>query len=180
MPRHRLKRKGFTAVFSSQSGTTIVEILLALSIAGAVIAAGFAAVNRSTQSVQQSQERSEAVKVAESQIEQVRSLFSSDEDTDVEQITGSDSGSFCINQLGEVEEFGLAFSLVDSSAEQANIIENLNDAFPSECFYDDRYGMHLEYLQEENRLITTVRWQRIGGGVDQVELVYGLYEIIDD
>lgn len=157
-----------------QSGSTIVEVLLALAISGAVISTAFVAVNQSTQSVRQSQERSEAVKVAESQIEAVRSRFSNQNELAVDEM--NNAMGFCIAESGDVVDFGV-FSLVDFNDDEIDVFNNLSN-FDEDCFFDNYHGVHMFY--EDNRLTTTVRWERIGGGVDQVRLMYGLYEVIDD
>lgn len=158
----------------SQTGSTIVEVLLALAISGAVISGAFVAVNQSTQSVQQSQERSEAVKVAESQIESVRSRFTNENVAAVEEIKSA--MGFCISNSGDVVDFGI-FSLSDFNDDIINILDNLLN-FPEECFHDGRYGVHMSYASD--RLTTTIRWERLGGGIDQVRLIYGFHEVIDD
>lgn len=53
-------------------GDTIVEVMLALSVLGAVIVGGYSIATRSLNGVRVSQERGEALKIAEGQIETVR------------------------------------------------------------------------------------------------------------
>ena len=53
----------------SQRGDTIIEVLLAMSVIGLVIGASFGIANRSGQIGQDAQERSEALKLAETQVE---------------------------------------------------------------------------------------------------------------
>lgn len=52
-----------------QRGDTIVEVLLAMTVIGAVLGASFGIANRSAQTGQAARERTEALKIAESQIE---------------------------------------------------------------------------------------------------------------
>lgn len=160
---------------SKQQGNTIVEVLLALAISGAVIATAIASVNNSTQSVQQYQERTEAVKVAESQLEAVRARFSSESEAVINDIKSSPG--FCVVD-SSIQEFGLS-GIVDFSDPVDNVIQNLSSGFPSDCFFDERYGAHMIYDDSQNRLTITVRWLRVGGGVDQVRIVYGLHEVIN-
>lgn len=52
-----------------QRGDTIIEVLLAMSVIGLVIGASFGIANRSVRIGQDAQERSEALKLAETQVE---------------------------------------------------------------------------------------------------------------
>ncbi len=57
----------------NQVGDTMVEVLLALLIVSSVIAASYVSADRSLSGTRQSQERGEALKAAESQVEQIKS-----------------------------------------------------------------------------------------------------------
>lgn len=57
----------------NQAGDTIVEVLIALAVLGAIIGGGYAVATRSLNGVQVAQERTEATKVAEGQLEAIRS-----------------------------------------------------------------------------------------------------------
>ncbi len=55
-----------------QRGDTIVEVLICLAIMGMVVASSYAIANRSQVGIRNSQERAEATKLAEMQVERVR------------------------------------------------------------------------------------------------------------
>jgi len=57
----------------SQVGDTMIEVLLALLVVSSVIGASYVSANRSLSGTRQSQERGEALKAAESQVEQIKS-----------------------------------------------------------------------------------------------------------
>jgi type II secretory pathway pseudopilin PulG len=61
----------------SNKGDTIVEFMLALSVLGLIIVGGYSIATRSLNGVRVSQERGEALKIAEAQIETVRQKISS-------------------------------------------------------------------------------------------------------
>ena len=61
-----------------QRGDTIVEVLLAMSVVGLVLGTAFGIANRSVNLGQDAQERTEALKLAESQLELLKSRYSSD------------------------------------------------------------------------------------------------------
>lgn len=52
-----------------QNGDTIVEVLMAVAIVSTVLVGAFVATNRSSQTTRTAQERGEALKLAESQVE---------------------------------------------------------------------------------------------------------------
>lgn len=57
-------------------GDTIIEVLLALSVLGTIIGGGYSVATRSLNGVRISQERSEATKIAEGQLEALKATFS--------------------------------------------------------------------------------------------------------
>lgn len=58
-----------------QAGDTIVEVLLAMSVIGLILGMAFGIANKSVQIGQDAQERAEALKIAESQLEVFKSEF---------------------------------------------------------------------------------------------------------
>ena len=58
-----------------QLGDTIVEVLLAMSVIGLILGMAFGIANRSVRMGQDAQERAEALKIAESQLEVFKSEF---------------------------------------------------------------------------------------------------------
>lgn len=65
---HKIKR-----LSANQSGDTIIEVLIATVVVAAVLVGTYAAVNRSYLALRDTQERTQSVKIAESQIESLRS-----------------------------------------------------------------------------------------------------------
>ena len=61
----------------SNGGDTIVEVLIAIAVVSAVLGGAFVSANRSLNMSRQSQERGEALKLAEGQVERVKSLGTS-------------------------------------------------------------------------------------------------------
>ncbi|MDB5166053.1 MAG: hypothetical protein JWM37_125 [Candidatus Saccharibacteria bacterium] len=58
---------------SNQRGDTIVEVLIALAVVAVVIVSAFAITNRSNKAIQSAQEADQATKLAQSQVEFLRS-----------------------------------------------------------------------------------------------------------
>lgn len=61
----------FKRLNQSNSGDTIVEVLIAVAIVGSVLTGAFAISNRSLQQVRMAQEQTEAQKIASSQVERL-------------------------------------------------------------------------------------------------------------
>lgn len=61
-----------------QTGDTIIEVMVCMAIAGAAISAAYSISNRSLNRVRQSQERTEALKLAEQQAERLKALLAQD------------------------------------------------------------------------------------------------------
>lgn len=74
-----------------ESGDTLVEVILAVAIISLVISGAFVLTNRSLQAERDSQERVSALKLAETQTEEVRALST----TDPVALFGA-SANFCI------------------------------------------------------------------------------------
>ena len=60
-----------------QRGDTIVEVLISIAVVSMVLAGAFVVTNRSLQATRSAQERSIALKLAESQLEQIKGIVSS-------------------------------------------------------------------------------------------------------
>lgn len=74
----------------SERGDTIVEVLIAIAVIGSVLGSAYAIVSRNTQSYQQVNEHTEALKIAEGQLERLRNV------DNVTQVPFT--GSFCFKQ----------------------------------------------------------------------------------
>lgn len=61
-----------------QRGDTIVEVLISIAVVALVLAGAFIATNRSLQATRSAQERVNALKLGESQIEQIKGLAATD------------------------------------------------------------------------------------------------------
>jgi len=82
-----------------QRGDTIVEVLLAVAVLGAVLGGAFVAANRNSLVNRSSQERLEAVKVGEAQLERLKAMAAS---ADSSSTIFSAPANFCIDQLNTI------------------------------------------------------------------------------
>lgn len=74
----------------NSTGDTIVEVLIAIAVVSLVLAGAFTSTRRSANSTRTSQESGEALKLAESQVEQIKSAI----DNNTPDVLGA--GNFCL------------------------------------------------------------------------------------
>lgn len=137
-------------------GDTIVEVLISIAVVSAVLGGAYAVVNRTTQNSQQSKEHSQALKVAETQIEQLRSLSL---------LPGDDRNQFCIRG-------GLARNITDSSI-TASPLEDKSKY--TDCKFSDGSVVDRFYVtitKNGKAYKVTVWWDGATGNKDVVELAY--------
>lgn len=80
----------------SKRGDTIIEVMLAMAIIGLVLAAAYATAARNLRTSRFTQERTEALKIAEGQIELMKSLSGSSRDL----LYPPESAEFCLPAAG--------------------------------------------------------------------------------
>ena len=71
--------RGSQAAGNRERGDTLVEVMVAIVIVATVIGGAYVVSNRSLQSTRGAQERGNALKLAEAQIEQLKSIISQDD-----------------------------------------------------------------------------------------------------
>lgn len=85
----------------AQRGDTIIEVLLSMSIIGMVLGSAFGIANRSVRLGEDAQERTEALKIAESQLEIFKTYYNSSNPSDSAIKTAirakTESMPFCID-----------------------------------------------------------------------------------
>ncbi|MDQ3123610.1 MAG: prepilin-type N-terminal cleavage/methylation domain-containing protein [bacterium] len=79
----------------NQSGDTIVEVLIAVAIISMVLAVAYATMNRNIQTMRDNQERSEAAKLAQGQVEALKQAWGTT--TGRQSINLRINGPFCIS-----------------------------------------------------------------------------------
>ena len=138
-------------------GDTIVEVLIALAVLLAVIVGAYVSANKSQHASQASQERAEAVKAAESQIERVKAY----------RATGNTpTGIFCMKDDNTPDA-----SIPSGSAFGSNLE---GDTFPysTQC-NNGRYNVAVNEDSPNYEIL--VRWERSGGGRDQINMYYRVH-----
>ncbi len=161
----------------SPKGDTIVEVLIALAVLGVVMTAGYAISTRSLSSVRAAQERSEALKIAESQLELLRNKIYElggvpNEDIKVDPpetafcFDGVDIRKFDIDPINKIEDYA-----GHSEASHCIINQLYHIAIESDDItYTTPGGIDIEEL----KYTVNVFWEPISGSdqLQQVKLSY--------
>lgn len=83
-----------------QAGDTIVEVLLAILVVSTILGGAFVSARRSQTGIRQTEERVEALKVAEAQIERIRTLSKSSSGTAL--FTPTAPYTFCVDTTNQL------------------------------------------------------------------------------
>lgn len=133
-----------------QHGDTIVEVLLAMLIVSSVLGGAYVSANRSSNTNRQSQERGEALKLVEAQLEKLKVFIT-------KQPLPAEGTIFCIDNPTSVHV--LEASCPTSGA--ANYKTTIKRAASP----------------NENNYTITSQWDRVGGGAtkEQIKMTYRVY-----
>jgi type II secretory pathway pseudopilin PulG len=145
-------------LIQSQKGDTIVEVLIAIAVMTSVLGGAFVMTNRSLQDTRTAQERVNAVKLVESQIELVKNVVATNPDS----LFGAGvPAAYCINSSGTVLSSTNAACKVDGSGAATTTQPAFN----------------LAITRSGNTFTATNSWTSIrGGGNNTVQMKYRAYE----
>lgn len=146
------------SLIHSQKGDTIVEVLIAIAVMTSVLGGAFVMTNRSLQNTRTAQERVNAVKLAESQVELIKNVVATNPDA----IFGAGvPAAYCINSAGTVLTSTNAACKVDGAG-------NATTTQPA---------FNLSITRSSNTFTVTNSWVSIrGGGNNSVQMKYRAYE----
>jgi prepilin-type N-terminal cleavage/methylation domain-containing protein len=158
-----------------QRGDTIVEVLIAMAVLGLVLASAFAISNRSYATGLNAQERNEALKVAESQIELLRIASNATDDSvlDADPDPLATNPLFCIDPAGDDLE-RINFDDSATVSDQGDLDPSI---YPPGCISgtNDRYYISIEQTPDSSGATTggqifsvRVYWESILGGVSNI------------
>lgn len=143
----------------SQHGDTIVEVLIAIAVAGAVLGGAYTLINSNIKSNQLAQERTSAVKVAESQLELLRAYLNNGGTLP--------TGNFCFRESNQ-----------RILAINANIPSSTDSDYPGDCRFDDGSATN-RYLtgikSDANKFTVYVNWDDPTGSRAQASIAYKAY-----
>lgn len=150
----------------SERGDTIVEVLIAIAVASSVLGVAYATMNRNLIIMRNNQERTEATKIAQAQIESLKSRLETPSGRAEIEPLGNDD-PFCINIGTGVIDY-LSVSVPGPNLDT----DDLSPAAYESCissFY--RYVVRRDTPAGETFTIT-VRWESFGSGRGQVIMTY--------
>ena len=140
----------------SQSGDTIVEVLIALIIIAVILTGAYVASNRSLNTSRASQERGEATKLVEGQLEQLKVLGA---------LAPTTAQPFCLDPSNNP-----ITTASDDNLSSPN--------YPAGCIKQQsgsgvNYYLSIQKDTTTNVFTARARWYRVGGGVNsEVKIVY--------
>lgn len=153
----------------NQVGDTIVEVLLAVVVVGLAIGLGYGVASRSLKANRQAQERGEALKKVEGQLERLKKRAVTD-------VTGSGvfrSNSYCLATVGQSENEPVN---LDSSP-PANVADDPLDGAYDDACVDGLY--HLSITPDTttpNQFTVRARWFGLGGQEkEETSITYRAY-----
>ncbi len=137
----------------AQRGDTIVEVLIATAIIGGALGISYGLVTNGVKNNEASQERSVAVKLAETQIESLRSYISTHPILP--------ANNFCLDSTNTARD--IAGALPAANNNPVN--------YPSQCITDNLYvsGIHPE---GNDKITVWVSWDSLKGPRTQVSIAY--------
>lgn len=146
----------------AERGDTIVEVLISIAVISLVLGGAFVTTNRSLQGTRQAQERVNATKLVESQIEQLRAVAASQSAF----IFGSGvPASYCIS--GSI---ALPANPVVASTNSACAVNTSGTPSSVEPVF------HLSITRSANTFTVRNSWNNVHGSQDNVEMEYKLYD----
>lgn len=135
----------------NQAGDTIVEVLIAIAVVSSVLGIAYSIMNQNLHTIRDNQERSEASKIAQGQLELLR--------------VASSRADFAANTAPTY------FCFVGSAA-TTNTVGNIADVSTyGSC---TQSGIHRYFIEKNSSggFTVTVRWDKIGGGTSEIVMAY--------
>lgn len=160
-----------------QTGDTIVEVLFALAVMGFVLAISYSMANRSLLATRRTQERAEAIKFTETQIERIKAKAAVGFSFPTNRI-------FCLDKQLNVKNIGSITTLPTAANPQFALYE----APGALCHYDGNnqpsfyhyaidYDPHPTGPYNEDFFTILTRWERAGGGgYDELTMYYKVHK----
>ncbi|HSX32247.1 MAG TPA: hypothetical protein VLF43_03225 [Candidatus Saccharimonadales bacterium] len=141
-----------------ERGDTIVEVLITIAVVSLILGGAYVTTNRSLQATRSAQERSIALKLAESQIERLKSLVATDPDV----IFGAAvPGTFCISNTNTIV-----------TAPSANCGFNGSGAVSA-----TQPVFNIAIVKNGNQFNLTETWFSVSGkATDKLQMKYRIYQ----
>lgn len=156
--------------FRDSKGDTIVEVLIAMAVVAVVLGGAYSSANKSFANTRAAQERGEALKVAESQLESLNTLYKNR----TVNIYDSINNVFCLDNTPA------RVTIVGYDPAAVPLLTTDFGRYPAECLKQGRYHVSITYTQTsptaDDNFNVVVKWERFNGGRDQLNAVYRLHQ----
>lgn len=151
-------------------GDTIIEVILAIAIVSSILGGAYVSANYSLNNSRQAQERGEALKIVESQLEKLKQL--------------ADAGNTAIFTVGTSFCIDNVLAIVAPANTTKSSVPSLDDddftTYQGACKGQGQGGLYNLAIQRDtvnnNQFAAYARWDRVGGGGrDQVKITGKVY-----
>lgn len=141
-----------------QRGDTIVEVLIAILVVSVILSGAFVSARKSQSGIRQTEERVEALKVTEAQIERLKAVVS----TSYASVVPTSDATFCVDSTNERVDISGGIKPLANDTLGAS-----NDYHPAACNIAPAEGIiyysTIEYKRASNSFIVYTRWDGAGG-----------------
>lgn len=137
---------------NNSRGDTIVEVLISIAVVSVVLVSAFASARQSTKTTQSALEHTEALKIAEGQVEQLRILYSNN--TLATSLDTQPDSEFCID-----DTTGNPIPYAPADCESGDGV-----------IYDRR--IQRQDTPNDTNYTITITWDSLNGGQNREEIVY--------
>lgn len=140
-----------------QAGDTIVEVLIAIAVVGSVLAIAYSIMNRNLIVMRDNQERTESVKLAQAQIESLKSIWGTAAGR--AQLNTQGANGFCLSGDGNNPIVDLSGGAPTATMES----DNFGD-YAAECINQGIFhiGIRRQGSSPNYTYRVTVRWDQVG------------------
>ena len=144
-----------------QRGDTIIEVLIAIAVASSVLAITYATMNRNMLTIRDSQERTEATKLLQGQIEALRQMS-----IDNPAMLATANTNFCMDSNGSTPQ------AVTGGSPAVSLMADNWANYTGACVSDSIY--HIVITTSDHKIYKFyVRWDRVGSSNrDEINMVY--------
>ena len=151
-------------LINNQAGDTIIEVMLAIAVIGMVLGASYATATRALRTGRFAQEQTEALKLAESQIEKLKYIASTNRaPRSSNDVFDPDAGktSFCIDDGST----GTVRKILTTDTNYAAFCNNISQL----------YDQVVQFTPATNLFTSTISWDGPTGIRGKMEVSYRLY-----
>ena len=155
-------------ILKNTSGGTIIEVLIALTVVSSMLGGAYVLANRSLNNNRQSQERGEAIKIVESQIEQLKGA-----------ITSGDSDAFTTSNVFCMDDSN---NVTNANSPAVSSVPSIDaddlGSYTDSCRIQNQSLPYYTSIQRTaaNQFNFYTRWEKLGSGRNEIKFIYRVYQ----